>query len=124
MLSWPDLHSMDMTGVAQLLLFACTMSSTNSIVWMQAGLIQALAKVIKQGSMPNDVREALSEAVKHLTASSQKNRDTLVNSQALPHFIAQLQTGQPCFLLLCECQRQRIHPHCETCCTNKHRTTT
>ena len=61
---------------------------------VQAGLIQALAKLMKQGSMPIEVREALTESVKHLTASSQKNRDTLVASMALPLFIAQLQTGQ------------------------------
>lgn len=67
--------------------------STHYIV-AQAGLIQALAKLMKQGSMPIEVREALTESVKHLTASSQKNRDTLVASMALPLFIAQLQTGE------------------------------
>lgn len=68
----------------------------------QAGLIQALAKLVKQGGMPNEVLEGLSEALKHLTASSQKNRDSLVASQALPAIIAHLQTGHcPCRLLLC-----------------------
>ena len=65
-------------------------------VWLlQAGLIQALAKVLKQGGMGmgSQVREGVSEALKHLTASSQKNRDTLVASQALPIIIAHLRTG-------------------------------
>ena len=59
----------------------------------QAGLIQALAKLVKQGGMGGEVREAVSEALKHLTASSQKNRDTLVAAQVLPLIIAHLQTG-------------------------------
>ncbi|KAL0052266.1 hypothetical protein WJX82_010974 [Trebouxia sp. C0006] len=67
--------------------------STHYIV-AQAGLIQALAKVLKQGGMGSQVREGLSEALKHLTASSQKNRDTLVASQALPIIIAHLRTGE------------------------------
>ncbi|DBA87927.1 TPA: hypothetical protein ACH3X1_004915 [Trebouxia sp. C0004] len=67
--------------------------STHYIV-AQAGLIQALAKVLKQGGMSSQVREGLSEALKHLTASSQKNRDTLVASQALPIIIAHLRTGE------------------------------
>ncbi|DBA83344.1 TPA: hypothetical protein ACH3X2_006497 [Trebouxia sp. C0005] len=67
--------------------------STHYIV-AQAGLIQALAKVLKQGGMSGEVREGLSEALKHLTASSQKNRDTLVASQALPIIIAHLRTGE------------------------------
>ena len=65
-------------------------------VW-QAGLVPALAKLLKQGDMAGQVREAVSEALKHLTASSQKNRNSLVASQVLPLLIAQLQTGQ----LLC-----------------------
>lgn len=60
---------------------------------LQAGLVQALAKVLKQGGMSGEVREGLSEALKHLSASSQKNRDTLVASQALPIIIAHLRTG-------------------------------
>ena len=44
--------------------------------------------------MPGQVREAVSEALKHLTASSQKNRNSLVSLQVLPLLIAQLQTGQ------------------------------
>lgn len=67
-------------------------------VW-QAGLVAALAKLLKQGDMPGQVREAVSEALKHLTASSQKNRNSLVSLQVLPLLIAQLQTGQ----LLCTC---------------------
>ena len=63
-------------------------------VW-QAGLIQALAKLLRQGGMGGEVREAVSEALKHLTASSQKNRDTLVACQVLPLIIAHLQTGDP-----------------------------
>ena len=62
-------------------------------VW-QAGLVPALAKLLKQGDMPGQVREAVSEALKHLTASSQKNRNSLVSLQVLPLLIAQLQTGQ------------------------------
>ena len=62
-------------------------------VHLQAGLIAALAKLLKQGEMPPEVREALSEALKHLTASSQKNRNTLVSLQVLPLVIAQLTTG-------------------------------
>ncbi len=45
--------------------------------------------------MPGEVREAMSDSLKHLTASSQKNRDTLIASQVLPLIIAQLQTGDP-----------------------------
>lgn len=65
-------------------------------VWCawQAGLVPALAKLLKQGDMPGQVREAVSEALKHLTASSQKNRNSLVSLQVLPLLIAQLQTGQ------------------------------
>ncbi len=69
--------------------------SIQSVWLLQAGLIQALAKVLKQGGMGSQVREGLSEALKHLTASSQKNRDTLVASQALPIIIAHLRTGHP-----------------------------
>lgn len=54
----------------------------------------ALAKLLKQGAMPGEVREALSEALKHLTASSQKNRNSLVSLQILPLIIAQLTTGR------------------------------
>ena len=65
-------------------------------VWLlQAGLIQALAKVLKQGRMGSQVQEGVSEALKQLSASSQKNRDTLVASQALPIIIAHLPTGHP-----------------------------
>lgn len=60
---------------------------------LQAGLIPGLAKLVKQGDLPAQVRDALSEALKHLTASSQKNRNTLVSLQVLPLIIAQLQTG-------------------------------
>ena len=65
-------------------------------VRLQAGLLAALAKLVKQGDMPPEVREALSEALKHLTASSQKNRNTLVSLQVLPLLIVQLTTGKPC----------------------------
>ena len=44
--------------------------------------------------MPGEVREAMSEALKHLTASSQKNRNSLVALQVLPLIIAQLTTGE------------------------------
>ncbi|KAL3158344.1 hypothetical protein ABBQ38_010583 [Trebouxia sp. C0009 RCD-2024] len=67
--------------------------STHYIV-AEAGLIPGLAKLLKQGDLPGQVREALSEALKHLTASSQKNRNTLVALQVLPLLIAQLRTGE------------------------------
>lgn len=65
---------------------------------LQAGLIPGLAKLLKQGDLPGQVREALSEALKHLTASSQKNRNTLVALQVLPLLIAQLRTGHLMFI--------------------------
>lgn len=68
----------------------------------QAGLIQALAKLVKQGGLGSQVREAVSEALKHLTASSQKNRDTLVAAQVLPLIIAHLQTGDHNQLMRCK----------------------
>jgi hypothetical protein len=67
--------------------------NTQNVLLLQAGLIQALGKVLKQGGMGSEVREGLSEALKHLTASSQKNRDSLVASHALPIIIAHLPTG-------------------------------
>ena len=60
----------------------------------QAGLVTALGKLLKRGGLPSPVLEALSEALKHLTASSQGNRNTLVASGTLPHVIQGLTSGQ------------------------------
>ena len=83
-------------------------------VW-QAGLVPALAKLLKQGDMPGQVREAVSEALKHLTASSQKNRNSLVSLQVLPLLIAQLQTGQLPHSLLFILPLSRVPHLCSFC---------
>lgn len=59
----------------------------------QAGLVTALGKLMKRSGVNDTVMLATSEALKHLTASSQGNRNSLVASGTLPHVIQALSSG-------------------------------
>lgn len=57
--------------------------------------MEALGKLLKRGSSAALVLQAISEALKHLTASSQTNRNNLVACGMLPSLIQGLTSGTP-----------------------------
>lgn len=52
-------------------------------VLLQAGIVAGLVAVLRQPSAPIGVKADVTLGLKHLTASSQRNRDALVNSGGL-----------------------------------------